>query len=247
MKGQESLYTNNSDLNVQDFLIQQMLNGINTAEPVTVASVNPPEDELHPVGSVCVNPLVNLVDGEGKGHKQSQLFNLPYFRVIGGENAFICDPKPGDVGLAVYAMRDTEAVKADKGQNASNPGSARVMNKGDGFYLGGFITGVTPKRYVMVNDKGITIDDGEGGKIELKSGKLTINAPAGIETHSIYFHGYTPDFIMGGEGGAATINADMRLNGSLTSTDDQIAGGISQINHTHTDVEPGGGNTGKPQ
>ncbi len=35
-------------------------------------------------------------------------------------------------------------------------------------------------------------------------------------------------------------------DGSHTSTGDQIAGDVSQIRHTHRDVEPGGGNTGVP-
>ena len=34
--------------------------------------------------------------------------------------------------------------------------------------------------------------------------------------------------------------------GSHTSTGDQVAGGISQINHLHTGIQPGNSNTGKP-
>lgn len=245
MKGQQSLNTNSSEYNAQDFMIRQLLNGINTAEPVRVVSVST-SGSLSPVGFVDVMPLVKLVDGEGQGHEQSQLFHLPYLRIQGGENAFVCDPKEGDVGLAVYAMRDTESVKESRGSAPANPGSARVMNKGDGFYLGGFLNGL-PKRYFMINDEGLKMDDGEGGLLELKGGKLSIIAPAGIETFSPFFHGNTPDFVMGGEGGSATINANMQLNGWIHSTEDQVASGISQINHTHRDVMPGSGSTGKPQ
>lgn len=245
MKGQQNICTNSSELNAQLFMIRQLLNTINTAEPVTVNSVST-GGGLSPVGFVSVTPLVKLVDGEGQGHEQSELFQLPYLRIQGGENAFICDPKPGDVGLAVYAMRDTEAIKETRGKSSANPGSARVMSKGDGFYLGGFLNAL-PKRYFMVNDEGLTMDDGEGGMLELKGGKLTIKAPGGIETDSPFFHGNTPDFVMGGNGGSATINANMQINGHINSTEDQVAGGISQINHTHKDVMPGSGNTGKPQ
>ncbi|HIH4124340.1 TPA: Gp138 family membrane-puncturing spike protein, partial [Klebsiella pneumoniae] len=44
-----------------------------------------------------------------------------------------------------------------------------------------------------------------------------------------------------------TINGPLQVNGEITSTGDQLAGGISQIGHTHGGVEPGGGSTGAPQ
>ncbi|PLN25221.1 translation initiation factor IF-2, partial [Klebsiella pneumoniae] len=39
----------------------------------------------------------------------------------------------------------------------------------------------------------------------------------------------------------------LQVNGEITSTGDQLAGGISQIGHIHGGVEPGGGSTGAPQ
>ena len=151
------------------------------------------------------------------------------------------------MGLAVYAMRDTEGVKANRDGKPANPGSARTYSKGDGFYLGGFLNG-TPQRYVMVDDTGITLDDGQGGKLELEGGKLTITAPAGIESTSPTEVHHTPSLVFGdGDGATATMNADMRINGSVESSGDQVAGSISQMQHTHTGVQSGSDNTGKPQ
>lgn len=244
IKGQQDFTTDASQYNATDFQIQQALRKINTAEPVRVVSVQP--GAVGPVGMVSVQPVVNLVTGAGDGMEQSELFQLPYLRIQGGENAVIVDPKPGDMGLAVYAMRDTEGVKANRDGKAANPGSARMYSKGDGFYLGGFLNG-QPKRYVMVDDTGITLDDGQGGKLELKGGKLTITAPAGIESTSPTEVHNTPALTMGGDGAVATMNADMQINGTVTSTGDQVAGSISQMHHTHTGVETGSGNTGEPQ
>lgn len=244
IKGQQDFTTDASQYNATDFQLQQALRKINTAEPVRVVSVQP--GAVGPVGMVSVQPLVNLVTGAGDGMAQSELFQLPYLRIQGGQNAFIVDPKPGDMGLAVYAMRDTEGVKANRDGNPANPGSARTYSKGDGFYLGGFLNG-TPQRYVMVDDTGITLDDGQGGKLELKGGKLTITAPAGIESTSPTEVHNTPALTMGGDGAVATMNADMQINGTVTSTGDQVAGSISQMQHTHTGVQTGSGNTGKPQ
>lgn len=244
IKGQQDFTTDASQYNATDFQIQQALRKINTAEPVRVVSVQP--GAVGPVGMVSVQPLVNLVTGTGDGMAQSTLYQLPYLRIQGGENAVIVDPKAGDIGLAVYAMRDTETVKANRDGKAANPGSARMYSKGDGFYLGGFLNG-QPKRYVMVDDTGITLDDGQGGKLELKGGKLTITAPAGIESTSPTEVHNTPALTMGGDGAVATMNADMQINGTVTSTGDQVAGSISQMHHTHTGVETGSGNTGEPQ
>lgn len=245
IKGQQDFTTGASGYNAQEFQILQALRRINTAEPVRVVSVQP--GAVGPVGMVSVQPLVNLVTGAGDGMAQSELFQLPYLRIQGGQNAVIVDPKPGDMGLAVYAMRDTEAVKVNRDGKPANPGSARTYSKSDGFYLGGFLN-AAPKRYVMVDDTGITLDDGQGGKLELRGGKLTITAPAGIESTSPTEVHDTPSLVFGNSDGAvATMNADMRINGSVESTGDQVAGGISQMQHTHTGVEPGSGSTGKPQ
>ena len=242
VKGQQTFSTDASGYNSQEFQIQQALRRINTAEPVRVVSVQP--GAVGPVGMVSVQPLVNLVTGAGDGMEQSELFQLPYLRIQGGENAVIVDPKPGDMGLAVYAMRDTEGVKANRDGKPANPGT---YSKGDGFYLGGFLN-AAPKRYVMVDDTGITLDDGQGGKLELKGGKLTITAPAGIESTSPTEVHHTPSLVFGdGEGAVATMNADMRINGSVESSGDQVAGSISQMQHTHTGVQTGSGSTGKPQ
>lgn len=243
VKGQQDYNTDASTYNAADFQIQQALRKINTAEPVRVTSVQP--GGVGKAGTVTVQPIVNLVTGNGDGMEQSPLYSLPYARIQGGENALIIDPKPGDIGLAVYAMRDTEGMKQGDGSNC-NPGSARCYSKGDGFYVGPFLN-KTPKRYVMVDDEGITLDDGAGGRIELKAGKLTITAPAGIESTSPTEVHNTPALTMGGDGATATMNADMQINGSVTSTGDQVAGGISQTGHVHSGVQPGGGTTGGPQ
>ncbi|WET05822.1 phage baseplate assembly protein V [Lentisphaerota bacterium ZTH] len=46
--------------------------------------------------------------------------------------------------------------------------------------------------------------------------------------------------------GGITITGDITVTGQIISTGDQVAGGISQINHTHGGVEAGGSNTAAP-
>lgn len=47
--------------------------------------------------------------------------------------------------------------------------------------------------------------------------------------------------------GNVSINGDLVVDGSITATGDIVAGGISLLNHVHSGVETGSGNTGKPQ
>nr|DAR60815.1 MAG TPA: baseplate assembly protein V [Caudoviricetes sp.] len=43
------------------------------------------------------------------------------------------------------------------------------------------------------------------------------------------------------------INGNLNIKGSVTSTGDMVAGGISQINHKHGNVQSGVSKTGKPE
>lgn len=44
-----------------------------------------------------------------------------------------------------------------------------------------------------------------------------------------------------------TVNGNVQVNGSVTSTGDQVAKGISQAGHVHSGVQSGGSKTGGPQ
>lgn len=228
VKGQQDFNTDASAYNAADFQIRQAINKINTAEPATVGSVS--GGGVAKAGTLSATPMVNLVTGTGEGMAQSPLFTIPYFRYQGGENAVIVDPKPGDVGLNVYAMRDTEAMKQGDG-SACNPGSARRYSKGDGFFLSGFLN-KTPRRYVMVDDEGITIDDGQGGRLELKGGRLTITAPNGIAVNA--------------PGNVAVDAPQTTFTGQVNAAGNMTAGNISMQGHRHTDVEAGPDTSGGP-
>jgi hypothetical protein len=44
---------------------------------------------------------------------------VPYFRVQGGADAIIIDPKVGDLGIAVFCSRDITGVKRSKEASGS--------------------------------------------------------------------------------------------------------------------------------
>lgn len=151
------------------FVIRQWLNKVQTATPVKVVSCTN-EGGLSPFGFVDVQPLVNQIDGQGNATPHATVFGLPYMRIQGGSNAIILDPKPGDIGVAVFASRDISKVKNTQGQ--SNPGSLRTFDYADGMYLGGILNG-TPTQYIQFSDEGIAVVSPNGATITAPNVSIT--------------------------------------------------------------------------
>ena len=97
----------------QSFLIRQLIAGIATASLVKVLSVTN-AGAVSAVGSVSVQPMVDQVSGNGQPTPHGQIFNLPYFRLQGGGDAVILDPKVNDIGVAIFCSRDISKVKDRK-------------------------------------------------------------------------------------------------------------------------------------
>ena len=141
------------DYNQTAYIIRQILTSTHTATLVMVKAVTN-SGGVTPVGSVDVQPLVNMLDGQGNAVPHGVVYGLPYFRLQGGANAVILDPQVGDMGIAIFAESDLSGVKSIKGQ--ANPGSGRKFDMADGLYLGGFLNG-TPIQYVQFSASGIVL------------------------------------------------------------------------------------------
>ena len=155
------------------FIISSMINRIQTVTLVQIKGVK--ASGVNPVGTVDVQPLVAQLDGQGGIHQHGVIYNIPYFRLQGGSNAIIIDPKVGDIGMCGFCSRDISSVKSNKA--ASAPGSYRRFDYADGLYFGGFLNG-TPSQYVFFKDSGIDIVS--TGEITMRGSKVTIDAP--VET-----------------------------------------------------------------
>lgn len=133
------------------FVIKSALAKMQTVTLVKVVAV---QGGTGPVGTVDVQPLVNLVSGAGQGQEHGTIKGLPYMRMQGGVAAIVMDPKPGDIGICAFASRDISSVKANKAP--SNPGSNRRFAWSDGMYLGGTLNG-TPQHLITFADDGVHI------------------------------------------------------------------------------------------
>lgn len=168
--GQQGLADASDEFNVWTFVIEQMLGLVRTATLVQVKAVTN-DGDLSPVGFIDAQPLVKQIDGIGIATPHGTIFNLPYFRLQGGTNAIILDPKVGDIGIAIIADRDISAVKTTKAE--ANPGSFRRFDLADGIYLGGVLNG-TPEQYIGFTDDGIKLADKNGNVIQMKPGSIAI-------------------------------------------------------------------------
>lgn len=173
--GQQRASTPTSEYNADRFHILGVLNRVSTATLVKVTKVSN-KGEVKPVGTVNVQPLVNMQDGLGKQYKHAQAFNLPYFRLQGAEKGVILDPKVGDIGVAVFADRDISSVKRTKKQGP--PGSRRRFSMADGLFFPCFL-GDKPTSYLRFTDEGYVITSPDDGQtyVELQPNWIKLQVP----------------------------------------------------------------------
>jgi hypothetical protein len=135
-------------------VVRQIMGQICTMQPVRVTGVTPAGTGAVSGGTVSIQPMVAMIDGAGNATPHGAINNVPYLRMQAGANAVIMDPEVGDIGIAVFAMRDISAVKNT--QAPSNPGSRRQYDWADAVYLGGILNG-TPTNYIQFSGGSISL------------------------------------------------------------------------------------------
>lgn len=225
-----------SDYNAQLFLIEQVIKqSVCTAIPVRVDSVNRNADGSG-AGTLSATPLVAQTDADGNLIAPVSLPRLPYFRYQHGTAAVICDPVPGDIGLAIFAQQDCSRVNG--GTEPVVPGSFRSFDMSDGFYIGGFF-GKKPETFVHLEQSG-TVRVVTPVKVQIESPQIELTADESVKLTApqIYLNGQVTS---GGTSGASAT-----FTGRVDVTDDVTASGISLKAHVHSGVQTGGSNTGAP-
>lgn len=218
-----------------EFTIRSILNRTATAELVKVKSCTN-SGGVSPYGFVDVVPMVNQIAGDGSSIPRGVIYRLPYQRIQGGHNAVIIDPKAGDIGLAVFAMRDTSAIKADPvravalatGTDGTPPGSARVYDPADGMYFGGFLNGA-PTNYVRVSDDEIEVHHGTKVIVTAPEIDLTASTVVNIQAPTINLKGAVAQ-----TAGDVTMAQNLAVAGNETVTGNASVGGNLTVTGTST-------------
>lgn len=212
------------------FLIRQQLGKVRVATIVQVLAVSN-AGGVEPVGTVDVQPLVHQTDGAGNVTALPPVYGVPYMRLQGGTDAVIIDPKPGDLGIALFGDRDLSAVVSTK--KAAAPGSSRRNSLADALYIGGLLNG-TPQQYVRFSSEGIEL---------VSPTKIHLQAPTIQADASTQFKVTSPDIQ---EDGAVHITGAQTNDSTIDAADEITGKGIPLSTHLTNGVTPGSGKSGLP-
>ena len=135
-----------------EYILERMIGRTYT---ITLVKVNEVQaGDTGPVGFLSATDLTQQTDGNNDGIANVPMENIPYFRLQGGANAVIMDPKPGDIGLVAFSRRDITVIKQSRQE--SPPPSLRTHDVSDGLYIGGLLNGA-PAQWIRFLDSGVHI------------------------------------------------------------------------------------------
>lgn len=224
-------FASSNPLNSMEFFIRSLISQVvSTSLPVVVTAVERKGEDAG-AGYVTVKPLLQPRNNSGDGLEVTTIPKLPYFRLQHGKAAIICDPKVGDIGLAVVAKHDISNINGSTTPKV--PATYRKFDPSDSFYIGGF-WGKAPEVFVHLEDEG-TIKIKAPTKITMDAPECEVNASTSFTVNSAQINLNGP--ISGGGSGGA----DATFSGDVTAKN------ISLTSHTHTGVQSGNSSTGAPQ
>lgn len=175
--GQQQPIDQSSDFWVIRFIVRQMMAQLETSLPVQVVAVNPGAGSPPAAGTVDVQLLVSLLDGDLNPVQQGIVHGLPFFRLQGGPWAVVCDPAKDDFGWIVAAARDITSVKAKPG--VQNPASLRQNSYSDGIYVGGCLNAVPAATLWLKPDGTWVWSDKPGNVLQSGAGGINLTTVAG--------------------------------------------------------------------
>lgn len=256
----QTSFSGSSDYNALCFLISSMIRGtVNTAIPVRVDSVTR-SGTGGGADYLSATPLIQQRDAEGNALQSVSIPKLRWFRLQHGSAAIVCDPKPGDVGLAIFAQQDVSTLSG--GEEPVQPGSFRCFDMSDGFYIGGF-WGKTPKTFIHIEESGDIVitapasDTVNSPRVTINcetcsvnaSGSVTVDTPQTTVTGDVLIQKTltVTGKITGGGGLAISGGGGATVSGSVKASGDVVAGAISVQSHVHGGVQGGSSDTGTPK
>lgn len=265
----------NTLLNSLDSVVEAKIHDtINTAELVTINLAEGQDSDSNGGRARCT-PLVAQVDGFNNAIATTPIPNLPFYRPQAGKAAILMRPQPGDTALAIYCKRDSSGVDVGT-RKSVRPGSFRAFDQADGCLLNGFLGQAPEIWLLLDPESGdielstkaakIDITCRESGDILISTaaGKFTISATdnSDIDAPRVTFSGdvvikgglTVEGTAQGANGGPATFSngiineaGGIQNTGGISNTGGNIVtNNITVETHEHSDVAPGGSNSGSP-
>lgn len=214
-----------------NFALLKFLQSVDACLPAKVIAYDPATNRAQ------VQPLIVQVTTGNEQVPRAQVASVPVARWGAGGFLLYFPVTTGDRGWLIANDRDISLYKQTGGQ--SPPNTNRLHSFEDGWFLPD-----TALAGVTLADAGkCCLQSADGTtSITLGGGVITLNAPTEIVLN-------TPLVSIAGEivaGTDSSFTHTATFNGTITTTDDVIAGSISLRGHVHGGVTAGGGDTGGP-
>ena len=239
-QGIHDCFTNATPYNQLEFMIEQKIRQmVNTSALVRIDGCTSTGSE-GAAGTVAATPMVAQTDADGNTLPMSSIPRMPHARVQGGIAALIIDPVPGDLAVASFCKADSSTVDVGTSE-PQRPGSFRSFDQADGMVVA-TVSNKKPEVWIeLKQDKTIIIHAPEGCTIETdKTVEIKAGVSVKIDTPQVEITGNIT-----ASGTSSGGSAQFDIQGSMRSTGDQVASGISTAHHTH--IGDSGGSTSEPR
>lgn len=240
-----------TEYNVMAFVVRQILAGIATAKVVQVKAVHPGSGTPPALGTVDVQPLVSLVDGNNNASPHGTVFGVPYLRLLSGSWEIVSDPVVGDVGLMICADRDTSGIikQIEGGTVGASvqpvpPGSFRKFDLADGIYMGGLAGAQTVNAFMQLKTDGtLQITDSQGNVLSTSASGFSLTGNVKVTGTLEVTQQLTAD-------NGVSVTGNVTASGTVTGTTQVVAGSggsaVHLTTHTQSGVTTGAGVSGPP-
>jgi len=178
--------------------------------------------------ATCTCTIQPAIAGQGvddKGQIQSAplplLTDVPVIFPRGGGCTITFPVKAGDECLVVFSDRCIDFWWQNGG--VQEPVDPRQHDLSDAFAFVGPQSQAQKISGISTTSVQVRTDDGSSFIELMQGGNVNITTPL------------------------LTVNGNVQINGTVTSTGDQVAKGISQTGHVHSGVQSGSSQTGGPQ
>lgn len=212
-------------------IMGKFLAGVDDMLPAVVVEYDRTENRA------TVRPLIRILKTDGTVVDRAQIASVPVLNIGGGGAVLSFNISPGDLGWIKASDRDISLFTQNETGEDVPPNTLRRHNFGDSLFI--------PDQF-----RNWDLDEADAECVVLQTvdslHRIAIGSEGIVVTSDSIVFLEAPSIVING----ATIHfGDMVMFGSITATGDITAdgvGGISLINHTHSGVTTGAGETGPP-
>lgn len=230
-------------------VLSKFLQNVDDCLPATVMSYD------RAANTAMVRPLVAVLTTEGSTVARAAIASVPVL-ALGGGNFVVNFPlKAGDLGWIKASDRDISLFK--QGLAEAKPNTVRKHSFEDGFFIPDVFRQYTLSGEDIASNMVIQSLDGKirvslwPDRVKVSAGETWLEvAESGVITgtapQKIFFDTPLVEFAGVFKSGTKHGGGISEMDGGLKTTLDQVAGGVSTINHPHTGVWAGNDVSGPP-